>query len=449
MTNRYLTVSALTKYIKRKMETDHHLRDVWLKGEISNFKHHNRGHMYLTIKDEQSRIQAVMFASQNRRLTFMPEDGMHVLIRGEISVYEPYGQYQLYIHQMEPDGLGSLYLAFEQLKEKLSKQGYFDEKHKRAIPTYPKHIGLVTSPTSAAVRDMITTIKRRFPITRITIIPAIVQGEQGPESIVQGIEKANQLGIFDVLIVGRGGGSIEELWCFNDERVAMAIFHSKIPVISAVGHETDITISDFIADHRAATPTGAAEIAVPSQVELMDKLMTMRRSIQHMVHSRVKNYQNHLIRLKQSYAFRYPDQLIKQKNQELDQITDRMDKALTQHHQVNKDKYQSLHRQLKAHHPEAKLKQAIEKTTFLHQRLSRHLDQLMELRKRQLVFMMEKLTLLNPLEIMKRGYAIPYHESGKIVTSTTEVTKEDFLKIKVHDGDIHCQVLEVKENENV
>jgi len=175
----------------------------------------------------------------------------------------------------------------------------------------------------------------------------------------------------------------------------------------------------------------------------------MRRSIQHMVHSRVKNYQNHLIRLKHSYAFRYPDQLIKQKNQELDQITDRMDKALTQHHQVNKDKYQSLHRQLKAHHPEAKLKQAIEKTTFLHQRLSRHLDQLMELRKRQLVFMMEKLTLLNPLEIMKRGYAIPYHESGKIVTSTTEVTKEDFLKIKVRDGDIHCQVLEVKENENV
>src|SRR5690625_3380696 len=246
MNKPYLTVSALTKYIKRKLETDKHLRNIWLKGEISNFKYHNRGHMYLTIKDEQSRIQAVMFASQNRRLTFMPEDGMHVLIRGEISVYEPYGQYQLYIHQMEPDGLGSLYLAFEQLKEKLSKQGYFDERHKRAIPTYPKHIGLVTSPTSAAVRDMITTIKRRFPITRITIIPAIVQGEQGPESIVQGIEKANQLGIFDVLIVGRGGGSIEELWCFNDERVAMAIFHPKIPVISAVGHETDITISDFI-----------------------------------------------------------------------------------------------------------------------------------------------------------------------------------------------------------
>src|SRR5690625_3702303 len=309
MSKQYLTVTALTKYIKRKMETDPHLRNIWMKGEISNFNHHSRGHMYMTIKDHQTRIRGVMFASNNRRLRFIPEDGMNVLIRGEVGVFEPYGQYQLYIQHMEPDGLGSLYLAFEQLKEKLSKKGYFDIVHKKKIPSFPKHIGVITSPTGAAVRDIITTIKRRFPIAQLTVIPAIVQGELGPHSIIKAIERANKKAIFDVLIIGRGGGSIEELWCFNDENVAMAIFHSNIPIISAVGHETDQTICDFVADYRAPTPTGAAEIAVPSQADLIDKMSSQRRSLNHMMKTKLKSYQNHLNRLKQSYAFRYPDHL--------------------------------------------------------------------------------------------------------------------------------------------
>lgn len=260
MTNKYLTVTALTKYMKRKLDMDPHLRDVWLKGEISNFKLHSRGHMYLTIKDDQARINAVMFAGNNRFLKFKPENGMKVLVRGEVSVFEATGQYQLYIQQMEPDGLGSLYLAFEQLKERLRTKGYFDEQYKKKIPTIPHHIGVITSPTGAAVRDIITTIKRRYPVAQVTVLPVLVQGVNAASSITKAIYKANDMGEFDVIILGRGGGSIEELWSFNEESVAEAIFHSKIPIISAVGHETDVTISDYVADLRAPTPTGAVSL---------------------------------------------------------------------------------------------------------------------------------------------------------------------------------------------
>src|SRR5699024_6314893 len=301
--DKYLTVTALTKYIKRKLSADPHLKNIWLKGEISNFKHHSRGHMYLTIKDDHARIQAVMFAGNNRRLKFRPENGMNVLIRGEIGVFEQFGQYQLYIRQMEPDGIGSLYLAFEQLKEKLHKQGYFDKTHKRDLPKFPENIGVITSPTGAAVRDIITTIKRRYPIAQTTVIPALVQGVNAPESIVDAINRANELTDCDVLIVGRGGGSIEELWSFNEEIVANAIFHSTIPVISAVGHETDITISDYVADVRAPTPTGAAEIAVPSQLELLDKINSIQRSLTRVLTDQITASQQNLNRMKQSYAF--------------------------------------------------------------------------------------------------------------------------------------------------
>ncbi|TXK90204.1 exodeoxyribonuclease VII large subunit, partial [Parageobacillus sp. SY1] len=256
---KYVTVGALTKYIKRKFEVDPHLRDLWIKGEISNFKYHSRGHMYFTLKDEQARIQAVMFAGYNQYLSFRPEDGMKVLVRGEISVYEPSGNYQIYVKEMQPEGIGNLYLAYEQLKKRLEAEGLFSPEHKKPIPAFPRYIGVVTSPTGAAIRDIMTTIRRRYPIATVILFPTLVQGEQAAESIVRSIEKANELGYIDVLIVGRGGGSIEELWAFNEEIVARAIFASEVPIISAVGHETDFTIADFVADLRAPTPTGAAE----------------------------------------------------------------------------------------------------------------------------------------------------------------------------------------------
>src|SRR5690625_2481185 len=322
MKDNYLTVSALTKYIKRKIDMDSHLQNVWLKGEISNFNHHSRGHMYLTIKDDQSRVQSIMFAGNNRHLKFTPENGMNVLIRGDIGVFEPFGQYQLYIQEMEPDGIGSLYLAYEQLKEKLKKAGFFADAHKQKIPVYPKHIGIITSPTGAAVRDMLTTIKRRYPIVDVTIIPAIVQGSSAADSIKEAIETANNHH-YDLLIIGRGGGSIEDLWGFNEEIVAQAIFHSAIPIISAVGHETDHTISDFVADLRAPTPTAAAELAVPSKLELLDRNRSMKDSMTRALRGRIENEQKQLNRLKQSYAFRYPKNLLQQKEQELDKHTDR------------------------------------------------------------------------------------------------------------------------------
>lgn len=450
MSKQYLTVSALTKYIKQKIETDIHLKDIWLRGEISNFNHHSRGHMYMTIKDNHSRVQAVMFAGNNRRLKFVPENGMNVLIRGEIGVFEPYGQYQLYIQQMEPDGVGSLYLAFEQLKENLSKKGYFDDIHKKQIPSFPNHVGIITSPTGAAVRDIITTIQRRYPITRMTVIPAIVQGELAPKSIKDAIERANNYSetTFDVLIVGRGGGSIEELWAFNHEDVAMAIFHSKIPIVSAVGHETDQTISDFIADYRAPTPTGAAEIVAPSQLELINKISTIRRSLTHIMQINIRNDQNHLNRLKQSYAFRYPNNLIRQKDQELDKHTERIEKGLFQLLQAHKDKFIHIQKRFSSQHPQVKTEQYSNRFTYATKQLHQQMSQLIDQKSRELSLMVEKLTLLNPLEVMKRGFAIPYSKNGEIITSSNQVQKQDLLTIKLSDGDLECRVLNIKENSN-
>lgn len=446
MSNQYLTVSALTKYIKRKIDTDQHLRDIWLKGEISNFKHHSRGHMYMTIKDNNASIKAVMFAGNNRYLRFKPEDGMSVLIRGEISVYEVQGQYQLYISKMEPDGVGSLYLAFEQLKEKLQKKGYFDPGHKKAIPLYPKHIGVITSPTGAAVRDIITTIKRRYPIVQITVIPVLVQGPYAKESIKNAIEQANEIGSFDTLIVGRGGGSIEELWSFNEEIVAEAIYHSKIPIISAVGHETDVTISDYVADLRAPTPTGAAELAVLSQIELKEKIIKLRQSLKREVTYSITESQNQLNRLKNSYAFRYPEQLLRQKEQQLDQFEERMERQMTTFLKEKSQSVKGLYQRMASNHPNRQLEIAaknLEEKVKLH---NKYMSIILENNYQHISKLMDKLSLLNPLEIMKRGFAIPFSDNGELIKSANQVQKDEKITVRLQDGNLNCQVLEKEES---
>src|SRR3954452_2027983 len=303
MEQRYLTVNALTKYIKRKFDVDPHLQDVFVKGEISNFKQHSSGHMYFTLKDEKARILAVMFSSYNKRVKFAPENGMKVLLRGEVTLYEPSGQYQIYVKEIQPDGIGDLYLAFEQLKEKLTREGLFAAEHKQSLPKFPNTVGVVTSPTGAAVRDIITTIKRRYPIAKVLILPALVQGDQAAPSITDAINQANEKkhGI-DVLIVGRGGGSIEELWAFNEEIVARAIYESTIPIISAVGHETDFTIADFVADLRAPTPTGAAELAVPHIDEWLERVLTKQTRIIRAMKEKISLQKTKLGRLEKSYA---------------------------------------------------------------------------------------------------------------------------------------------------
>lgn len=448
MKDNYLTVSALTKYIKRKIDRDSHLQNIWLKGEISNFNHHSRGHMYLTIKDDQSRVQSIMFSGNNRHLKFTPENGMNVLIRGDIGVFEPFGQYQLYIQQMEPDGIGSLYLAYEQLKEKLKKAGLFDDTYKQEIPVYPKHIGIITSPTGAAVRDIMTTIKRRYPIVDLTVIPALVQGSSAAGSIKNAIEIANEHHHYDLLIVGRGGGSIEDLWGFNEEIVAQAIFQSDIPIISAVGHETDHTISDFVADLRAPTPTAAAEMAVPSKLELLEKNMNMKDSMTRSLRARIENEQKHLIRLKQSYAFRYPKNLLQQKEQELDKHTERLERGLS-HLTTNKQKtYDHAYARFIAQHPRKQIEQAAKQLTDLIKQQQKDMSHILKQQTERLVTKIDHLTLLNPLEVMKRGFAIPYTADGHMIQSRKQVTAKDEILVKLSDGELTCHVLNVEESEN-
>lgn len=448
MTNKYLTVTALTKYMKRKLDMDPHLRDVWLKGEISNFKLHSRGHMYLTIKDDRARINAVMFAGNNRFLKFKPEDGMKVLVHGEVSVFEATGQYQLYIQQMEPDGIGSLYLAFEQLKERLRRKGYFDEHHKKKIPIIPHHIGVITSPTGAAVRDIITTIKRRYPVAQVTVLPVLVQGVNAAPSITKAINEANDMGVFDVIILGRGGGSIEELWSFNEESVAEAIFHSEIPIISAVGHETDVTISDYVADLRAPTPTGAAELAVPSQYELLDRITKMKQTLNSLVAISIKHQQSKLKQMVNAYAFRYPEQLIRQKEQELDKNRERIDRSFQLEVNNKMERFSNYKTRLLTQHPKRRIEQATKALSQLIKQNNQAMNQYVEKQSIQFTRSMDKLSLLNPLEIMKRGFAIPYTPTGDIIKSKSQVKQHDRISINLHDGMVDCEVLDVKETHN-
>ncbi|MBA2173644.1 exodeoxyribonuclease VII large subunit [Halobacillus locisalis] len=448
MNDQYLTVTALTKYIKRKLSGDPHLKTVWLRGEISNFKHHSRGHMYLSLKDEKARISAVMFAGQNRSLKFAPENGMNVLVKGEINVYEPMGQYQLYIKEMQPDGIGALYMAFEQLKEKLEKEGLFAVERKQDIPTYPKHIGVVTSPTGAAVRDILTTIERRYPIVPVTILPVMVQGERTASSVSKAIEYANQHLDCDVLIVGRGGGSIEDLWGFNEELVARTIASSDIPIISAVGHETDTTISDFVADVRAATPTGAAELAVPSIVELKEQARALKQRLSRVVETQKSDSEQRLIRLQKSYAFKYPEQLMKQKEQDLDRLMEQLSRQMRRVHTHTQERWTNMRNRLKQQGPEKKMKEQEEKLQAQTRQLNARFQEVVAKKQERFRSNLDKLSLLNPLEIMKRGYSIPFTQNGKVVRRVKDVTEGDDLALKLEDGSLDVKVLEVKEEDH-
>ncbi|WP_433743066.1 exodeoxyribonuclease VII large subunit [Falsibacillus pallidus] len=443
--NRYLTVKALTKYIKKKFEMDPYLKDVYVKGEISNFKRHSSGHMYFTLKDDKSRIMSVMFSSSAASLKFQPENGMNVLVRGDISIFESSGQYQIYVKSMEPDGIGALYLAYEQLKEKLEKEGLFLQSRKREIPSYPRTIGVITSPTGAAVRDIITTVRRRYPIGKTLIIPALVQGEKAAASIVDAISKANEIGGIDVLIVGRGGGSIEELWSFNEEVVARAIYHSSIPVISAVGHETDFTIADFVADLRAPTPTGAAELAVPHIEEVLDRVMNQQMRLIRSMRTRVESYRKALQRLQQSYVFRNPIKLYEQKMVQLDRLTERLQREKSIYFQAFEEKVNHLTMRLERNHPQRKWEQSVERHKGLDKWLQRNMGGILEKKNQKFAKSLTALEALNPLKIMDRGYSVAYTENRQVVKSIEQLKAGQNIKVHLKDGQLQCTVDEIKE----
>jgi len=397
---RYLTVTALTKYIKYKFDHDHHLEEVLLEGEISNFKHNSRGHFYFTLKDENSQISATMFASYASKCKFEPENGMKVFVKGKVTVYEPSGSYQINVTEIKNDGIGDLYLAYEKLKKELAEKGLFNEEHKRPLPRFPKTIGVITSPTGAAIRDIINTISRRYPLCQVILYPAIVQGDDAKDNIVAQIKKANFDNYCDVLIVGRGGGSIEDLWAFNEPVVAYAIYDSNIPVISAVGHEIDFTIADFVADKRAATPTAAAELATPDIRVLKENII----------------YDLNQILKRTKYIF-----------EERKMYLANLDKRLEALNPVNTLKHK---------------REVLEGDVM---RLNMLINQILTMKKHRFELLKKELDSKNPLSIMERGYSISESE-GKIVTSINDVKKDSIMETKLIDGSIISKVLEVKEN---
>ena len=417
MQDKYITVTQLTRYIKYKIDGDANLNVVFLKGEISNFKAHTRGHFYFTLKDDNSRINAVMFASRASKMKFVPQDGMKVMVTGKVSVYEATGGYQIYVDEMIEDGIGNLYIAFEQLKEKLAKEGLFNPEFKKPIPKYPKVIGIVTAPTGAAIRDILSTIHRRWPLTSTILFPALVQGKEGAQSIAKQIEVARTYPI-DVLIVGRGGGSIEDLWCFNEEIVARAIFDCDIPVISAVGHEVDFTIADFVADMRAPTPTGAAEMAVPNlpDVEALLKQITLR--LNKALLTQVASKQEKLEQLQKSFIFQNPMAIYEVKEETFDRLYDRLELAMQHIVSKKKDKFLYIMKHRCFTNPEI---------VFANQ-------------ERSLVTMLSKLEALNPLLTIKRGYSIVRNQNG-LVSKVSDAKVDDLLSITVTDGTIEAKVV--------
>lgn len=394
MEDRYLTVSALTKYIKFKFDNDTHLLDVLLEGEISNFKHHSRGHFYFTLKDDNAQISAMMFASSASKIKFEPKDGMKVFVRGTVTVYEAGGSYQIICKEMKSDGVGDLYLAYEKLKKELSDAGYFDQSHKKRIPTIPNVVGVITSPTGAAVHDIINTIGRRFPLCKIILYPALVQGENAKESIVECIEKANKDNLCDVIICGRGGGSIEDLWAFNEKIVAYAIYNSQIPIISAVGHEVDFTIADFVADIRAATPTAAAEIATPSIENLKEYILTSLSRINHNIKNIIENKKIVIGNLDRRLDLNNPMMKLTQKKDELRKLNEKLNLLINNYLNIKKNSYHLLNEKLKA---------------------------------------------LSPLNIMDKGYSIPY-KNKKVLRSINDVKANDELSLRLKDGYVNCKV---------
>lgn len=419
-----ITVSALTRYIKYRLDNDANLQDVLLRAEISNFKRHSRGHFYFTLKDEESQVGAVMFSSAAKSVQFDPKDGDKVLVEGHVTVYEPQGNYQLYVTKMTLDGIGDLFLAYEKLKARLDALGWFDPARKRPIPRFPKTVGVVTSPTGAAVRDVIHIINRRYPLCQILVYPAIVQGDGAKQSVVSMIDKANRDALADVLIVGRGGGSIEDLWAFNEEIVADAIRRSRIPVISAVGHETDFTIADFVADLRAPTPSGAAELAVPDASRLTAEVSQLSSRAGLAVTTKIRSEGKRLSSLLGSYVFRNPVRLTETARMRFLRATERLQGA----------------------HPAQVWEKQREKTETLARRLDSAFHGVLDRRCSNFSLLAEKLELLNPLGLMKKGYAV-LRKGPKILRSVEELAVGDALDAVLSDGTAECVVRALRKDE--
>ena len=394
-----MTVSEVNEYIKSIIENNLTLSGLYVKGEISNFTNHKTGHFYFTIKDDKSVLKAIMFGG-SAKLKFMPENGMKVVLFGRISLFVRDGQYQIYCEDIEPDGVGSLYIAYEQLKAKLESEGIFDAKNKKPLPKVPLTIGIITSPTGAAIRDMINVISRRFAMAKIILFPTLVQGTNAAQQLISGVKYINANNLADVIIIGRGGGSIEELWAFNDENLARAIYASNIPVISAVGHETDFTICDFAADLRAPTPSAAAELAVPDTGELKKQIMNVEKKMELLLTNRIKNYRDRINHYENLKVLKSPTNII------------------------DDNRMNILH---------------IEKN------LTSRMQLILSGKKSEFIAQSSKLEALNPLSIVTRGYSVAY-KGKKILKKVEDVEINENISVKLSNGIIYAEVLKKEKN---
>ena len=403
MAQQVLSITQLNEYIRGKLDADTLLNGVAVRGEISNYKLYPSGHHYFTLKDESSALKCVMFKGNAARLRFRPANGMQIIAMGKVSVFPRDGAYQLYCTAMAMDGIGDLYAAFEQLKAKLAAQGLFDPAHKKPLPKYPGTIGIITSSAGAAVHDMLRILRKRYPLSKVLLLPVRVQGAEAPGEIAAAINYANYYRLADLLIVGRGGGSIEDLWAFNDERVVHAIYQSQIPVISAVGHEPDVTISDFVADLRAATPSNAAELAVPDQDALRQTLDSMSAAMATAMNRQLKAARQHLDVLSASPALRSPVGYFDQKRKALELLKNRLVSSENQNISRNNQKFIALTAALDA---------------------------------------------MSPLKVLTRGYAVAENKDGQILRSVRQVNPGERITVSLADGAITAKVLDVKENGN-
>lgn len=415
--DKYLSVSALTRYLKYKFDSDEHLKCVFLKGEISNFKSHSSGHLYFSVKDEGSKINAIMFSMNAKKLNFVPVEGSKVLLVGRVSVYESTGNYQIYVDEMLEDGVGNLYVAYEKLKNDLQKEGLFDESHKKPLPKYPKRIGVVTASTGAAIKDIISTIKRRYPICEIIVFPSLVQGEAAASDIVKNIEKAEYYDL-DTLIVGRGGGSIEDLWPFNEEIVARAIYRCSIPTISAVGHEIDFTIADFVADHRAPTPTGAAEMAVPNKLDVLNYIDQLRIRNTKVVRNKIDLLNQKLNDITSKYILQKPMSIFEVKEQQYDNLLEKVKHNMINIYNQKEKKYSNIMTSI----------------------VFKDSTKLLDVKKNKYLQIISKLETLSPFATIQRGYAIA-KKDDKVVKSIKDVKSKDVLSLNLSDGNIDVEVI--------
>ena len=417
----YQTIGEFTSYLKLMFDNSAKMRNVYLKGEISNFKRHPTGHLYFSLKDEKSKINAIMFARDTFNLKFNPTDGTKVLVHGRVSIYEQAGNYQIYVDEMEEDGIGNLYKKYEELKKKLELEGLFDQEHKKVIPFFPKRVGVITAKTGAAIRDIVTTIKRRCPITEIIVFSSLVQGDGAKEDIVRNIHLAENYNI-DTLIVGRGGGSIEDLWPFNEEIVARTIYECNIPIISAVGHETDFTIADFVADARAATPTAGAMIATPVLTDLIKHNDQLKIRLNETILKKIKIFNLELDRFKNSYVLKNPMIMYDNKKQKLIMYSDKLNGLINNIIINKKNKLNILHNN-----------HIIINPLTLYNDKIKYLDKLNE-----------KLLVINPLNTLKRGYSVLYKDNSTI-NSIKKLKINDKIKIKLVDGLVDASIDKMEE----